>query len=115
MAQWPAAGVLFLGMVAFTAWKPGGEVTVEGRVSEAEALQIVQTHCVSCHAAAPAHEAFDEAPGGVALETADQVLTHATKVLAQAVNTKAMPLGNESGMTVDERARLGAWLAEQRR
>lgn len=113
--QWPAAGVLFLGMVAFTAWKPGGAVAVEGRVGDAEAMAIVQTHCVACHAVVPAHEAFEEAPGGVALETADQVRTHAAKVLAQAVNTKAMPLGNESGMTAEERARLGAWLAEQQR
>ena len=108
--QWPAAAGLFIGLIAFTAWKPGGEVVVEGSVSDAEAMAIVQTHCVACHAAAPAHEAFDEAPGGVALETAGQVRALASKVLAQAVNTKAMPLGNETGMTAEERAKLGKWL-----
>ena len=32
--------------------------------------------------------------------------------MAQAVNGDAMPLGNETGMTDDERQKLGAWLAE---
>jgi uncharacterized membrane protein len=31
-------------------------------------------------------------------------------VLNQAVRTKTMPVGNETAMTDDERARLGAWL-----
>ena len=37
----------------------------------------------------------------------------AQQVIAQAVQGRAMPLGNESGMTDDERARLGAFLAQQ--
>ena len=110
--QWPVAAVLALGLIAFTAWRPD-RVAVAG-ATEAEAMAIVQTHCVACHAGVPAHEAFEEAPGGVALETAAQVLTHAAKVRAQAVLSDAMPLGNETGMTAHERAALGAWLEANR-
>ena len=110
--QWPVAAVLALGLVAFTAWRP--DRVAVASATEAQAMAIVQTHCVACHAGVPAHEAFEEAPGGVALETAAQVLTHAAKVRAQAVLSDAMPLGNETGMTAQERAALGAWLEANR-
>ena len=32
---------------------------------------------------------------------------------SQAVKIKAMPLGNKTGMTEQERAKLGAWIAKQ--
>ena len=107
--QWPATAALVAGLIAFTGWRPD-RVEMTEDVAAADALAIVQAHCVSCHAAAPAHEAFDEPPGGVMLETAAQIRPHAAKVLAQAVLTDAMPLGNETGMTAEERALLGAWI-----
>ena len=62
------------------------------------------------HAAPPPGEEFDEAPGGVMVDTAEQLKSHAQKVMAQAVLTDARPLGNRTGMTAEERARLGAWI-----
>ncbi len=108
--QWPLAAALTLALVALTAWKPGGETVVEGNIFTVDALAIVQTRCVSCHSAKPSDEDIEEAPGGVMFDDAVQLKTHAAKVLAQAVLTKAMPLGNKTGMTDDERARLGAWI-----
>ena len=106
--QWPAAAALVAALVVLTAWRPGGaEVEVP---DDATAMALIQTHCTSCHAARPSHEAFDAPPGDVALETAEAVRRVAPKVLAQAVMTKAMPLGNETEMTDAERAVLGAWL-----
>jgi uncharacterized membrane protein len=81
-------------------------------VSDAEVLTITHTHCVMCHAAKPTKEGFAEAPKGVVLETADELRRYAIQIRAQAVATDAMPLGNETGMTEDERAKLGAWLAQ---
>jgi ATPase subunit of ABC transporter with duplicated ATPase domains len=37
----------------------------------------------------------------------------AAQVMAQAVQGRAMPLGNETGITEAERAKLGAWIAAQ--
>jgi uncharacterized membrane protein len=108
--QWPVAAALTIALVALTAWKPGGEIVVEDEVLTAEALAIVQTRCVACHTAKPTDEDFDEAPGGVMFDDAGQLKTHAARVLAQAVLTDAMPLGNKTGMTEEERARLGAWI-----
>jgi uncharacterized membrane protein len=83
-----------------------GNETITG----AEALAIVHRHCVACHAAKPAHPAFDKPPNGVTLETIADLKTYASRIYAQTVQNKAMPLGNQSHMTDDERAALGRWL-----
>ncbi|HEY8274024.1 MAG TPA: hypothetical protein VIG56_05690 [Pseudolabrys sp.] len=82
-------------------------------VDDAEALALVQKHCVMCHAAKPTHESFQEAPKNIALETIADIKKHAATISAQTVQTKAMPLGNQTGMTDEERATLDQWLKNQ--
>lgn len=86
-----------------------------GGVTDAAVSQIVTTHCAMCHAAKPTHQAFKgaEPPKGVMLDTLDGVRKNAAQILAQAVQGRAMPLGNETGITDADRATLGAWLAQQ--
>jgi uncharacterized membrane protein len=107
----PTAAVALLATIVWTS--PRTTAVVEGQVADAEAVRIVQTHCISCHAGKPTHESFagGEPPKGVILETQEGLLRHAAQVIAQSVQGHAMPLGNETGMTDIERARLGAWLA----
>jgi uncharacterized membrane protein len=81
-----------------------------GQVTDAEALAIVQRHCVMCHAAKPTHEAFEEAPKNVTLESVADLKKYAALIYAQTVQNKAMPLGNQTGMTEIERAALGRWV-----
>jgi mono/diheme cytochrome c family protein len=78
--------------------------------TDAEILALVRTHCVACHAAEPTHEAFAKAPAGVVLETLAQITTNAARILDQVAVTRAMPLGNETGMTDEERDRIAAWI-----
>lgn len=82
-------------------------------ISDADALAIVRKHCVICHAAAPSHESFREAPKNITLETIAEIRKHAAAAYTQTVQTRAMPLGNQTAMTEDERSALGAWLKEQ--
>lgn len=79
-------------------------------VSAGEVLNIVGTHCIMCHSTRPTHEGFDEPPKGVVLLTINNIRQHADQILAQAVNSDAMPLGNETGITDEERRQLGAFL-----
>jgi uncharacterized membrane protein len=81
-----------------------------GTVTDAEALAIVHKHCVTCHAAKPTHEAFQEAPKNVTLETIADLKKYAATIYAQTVQNKAMPLGNQTAMTDAERAALGRWV-----
>jgi uncharacterized membrane protein len=82
-------------------------------VSDSEVLAVTAKHCTMCHAARPTHAGFKEAPKGAILETLDELRRHRLQIEAQAVRNKSMPLGNETQMTDDERAKLGAWLAAQ--
>ena len=54
-----------------------------------------------------------EAPKGIALETVAELARYAAQIEIQAVKNKAMPLGNKTGMTGEERAKLGAWIARR--
>ena len=58
-------------------------------------------------------KAFEEAPKNITLETVAEIKKHAATIYTQTVQTKAMPLGNQTAMTDDERATLGRWLKEQ--
>lgn len=82
-------------------------------VDDAEALALVRKHCVMCHATKPTHESFQEAPKNISLETIADIKKHAITISAQTVQTKAMPLGNQTGMTDEERATLAQWLKNQ--
>jgi uncharacterized membrane protein len=82
-------------------------------VSDADVLAITQARCVMCHAEKPTHAGIAVAPKGVKLETLDEIHRYAAQIDLQAVKTSAMPLGNASGMTPEERLKLGAWLAKQ--
>jgi uncharacterized membrane protein len=83
------------------------------QVSEGEVLAIVGKHCVMCHSSRPTHAGFDEPPKGIVLGSIADIRNHADQIMAQAVNGDAMPLGNETNMTEDERRQLGAFLLSQ--
>jgi uncharacterized membrane protein len=87
-----------------------GGGTPAGPVDAEEAVAIVQQRCVPCHSQNPTQEGFDAAPAGVVLDTRKQIVDQADAVDEQAVRTNAMPLGNVTGMTDEERETLGAWL-----
>ncbi|MCX7349859.1 MAG: urate hydroxylase PuuD [Alphaproteobacteria bacterium] len=93
--------------------QPGKLVLFQGEVSDAEALAIVQTRCAVCHAEQPTDATIKVAPKGVHLETLEQLKRYAAQVEVQAVQNKAMPLGNRTGITDEERAKLGTWIARQ--
>ena len=50
------------------------------------------------------------APKGVVFDTPADIAREAGRIHAQTVASRAMPLGNLSGMTDEERARLGRWV-----
>jgi len=75
-----------------------------------EALAIVQVRCTPCHSARPSDEDVGVAPGGIKFDDAAMLKAHAAKVLAQSVLTDAMPIGNKTEMTAEERAQLGTWI-----
>ena len=107
----PVAVVALVALVVVTA--PRSAATDGAAVTDAQAMAIVGKHCTVCHAAHPKHEGFSEPPKGVVLDDVADLRRYAQAVNAQAVQSNAMPLGNETGMTPAERQELGAWIAAQ--
>jgi uncharacterized membrane protein len=111
---WPAAGVALLGVVAvMIAPQPRPQVAsnaagdAANAVSFAKVQEIVNARCVQCHAEAP--KMMPTAAKGIKLDTVDEIKAHAQLIYQQAVQQKAMPLGNVTQITEDERALLGQW------
>lgn len=73
-------------------------------VTYAQVAPLIATHCASCHN-------IPTPPKGVALDNYEHVRAVAPRIKAMAVDSQAMPLGNPTNMTPEERQRLGAWIA----
>jgi uncharacterized membrane protein len=76
----------------------------------AEVQAISASHCAACHAARPTFDGIAAAPKGVMLETPAQLRRWA-QAMRQQVQTEAMPPGNMTDMTAEERAKILAWVA----
>ncbi|HMQ30465.1 MAG TPA: urate hydroxylase PuuD [Chloroflexaceae bacterium] len=81
-----------------------------GPVSFAEVQAVMDRRCATCHAVAPTDPLFAAPPGGVVLTTPEQLRAYADRIRVQVVETRAMPLGNRTGMTDEERALVARWL-----
>jgi uncharacterized membrane protein len=108
----PATAAVALVVLA-VAIRPEDGTSGEGGgppVEFATVAPIVEQRCAQCHSAEPTNESFSTAPGGVVLDTPAQIESQADAIDQQAVQTEAMPLGNVTGMTEEERELLGRWI-----
>ena len=121
-AQWQAWGLTaaivstlcIVAVVTALAPRPGPEALpkAQGAVGPKELARvqsIVDERCVPCHATHPTQAGFPVAPNGVVLESLDELNRHLPQIQQQLV-TRAMPLGNLTGMTPEERALLLQWV-----
>jgi uncharacterized membrane protein len=72
---------------------------------------IVLSRCSMCHAAEPVWDGIATAPKDVRLDSERAIVDHARRIEAYAVRSNAMPPGNVTEMTGEERALIAAWLA----
>ena len=115
-SPWWTWGLAAAGMIAI-AWlsaagpsdaKTGALPT---KVKFADVTNIVISRCSMCHAAEPAWAGIATAPKGVLLDSPDAIKLHAEMIAINAVRSHAMPPGNVTEITTDERQVLAAWLA----
>jgi uncharacterized membrane protein len=110
--RYPAIGVaLLLAVAVGTApARPAGSAAGAGAAPAfAQVQDIVARRCVGCHAAHPTQPGFASAPAGVMLDSAAGIAQNAPRIYQQAVQLKAMPLANLTGMTDAERAQVAKW------
>jgi uncharacterized membrane protein len=70
---------------------------------------VVQGRCSMCHAAEPVWEGIARAPKNVKLETDGEIAAHAREIYLQAGRSHAMPPGNITDLSSEERQLLVAW------
>lgn len=119
----PVAGLVLVTLMA--AMAPAPAPSSRGRTAAAETTEnaapeiafsevsaIIEERCAGCHAVVPTFGGFAAAPAGVQLDTGEQIRRHLKDIQRVAVTTHYMPLGNVTGMTDDERATVGAFIAD---
>ena len=108
--QYPlAGGAILLGVFIWLAPARPALATAATAPTLAEIQPLITVRCTGCHAAAPT--LMPAAPAGVLLDTPAAIRANGPRILTQAVQLKAMPLGNITAMTDAERAKLAAWAA----
>ena len=108
-AQWryPLAGVALLAVVAVWFAPASGAARAGEPVDFAQVQQVITARCTACHAQHPRLVAA--APAGVLLDTPDRIRAMRERIWVQAVQVRAMPLGNITHITEDERELLDRW------
>jgi uncharacterized membrane protein len=106
---WWIPAVTALAVVGLAFWlQPDETSPATGQdVTFEQVAPVFAARCAPCHSGA-------SAPLGIQFETHEQIEARIDDIERQAVQTRAMPPGNQTGMTEEERTLLGAWIAGTR-
>ena len=120
--EWRLASVLAATAVALAAFMKAGpfapsmsaatdSVAVPDVVSWADARRIIDRRCAACHSQTPSDVSLGPIPGGVAMDTPEQIALLAPRINERAVVQRTMPPANKTMMTALERAMLAKWVS----
>ncbi len=107
----PIAAAVVIALVAVALAPHAPSTAAAGAAPHYAAIApILAERCATCHAAHPTFAGFAAPPAGVLLDTSEHAIANAAGIERMAVTTQAMPLGNVTHMTANERTELGAWI-----
>jgi uncharacterized membrane protein len=110
-AWWiPASAAVAIAVLAILIRPQNEPAAGTATVPFAQVASIVERRCAACHSDHPTK--VGAAPRGIKLDTPAEIKAEVQAIEQQAVQTKAMPLGNVTGMTQAERDVLGHWIAQ---
>ena len=115
-SPWWTWGVAAAGVAAIAWLSAAGPAAVTtGALPPApkfkQVSNIIISRCSMCHAAEPVWDGIPAAPKGVMLDNDEQIRRHARLIEIFAVRSQAMPPGNITEMTPQERLVLASWIA----
>ena len=87
-----------------------GSASAGDEVAFAEVERVIEERCAACHSAEPT--LVPSAPAGVTFDTPEEIAARAEAIERLAVSSRAMPPGNATGMTDEERDLLARWLSQ---
>jgi uncharacterized membrane protein len=119
-SPWWVWGVAGAGMVAIAFLSAAGPRdfktgSLPAPVTFANVEEIVLSRCSMCHAAEPVWASIVTAPRGILLDDSDHIRRAARLIGRNAAWSSAMPPGNVTEMTGEERAMIAAWLSAPER
>jgi len=101
------AGLILLLVAAAIA--PRSRAATTETVTLSMIRPVIESRCTTCHSQNPTHIAFPAAPSGVVLDTDAEIDAEALRIHQQTVVLKAMPIGNLTEISEEERALIDAW------
>jgi uncharacterized membrane protein len=115
-SPWWVWGVASAGMIAIGLLSAAGPRDIKTGALAAPATyanveEIVLSRCSMCHGAEPVWAGIVTAPRGIRLDDAEHIHRNARLIGRNAAWSSAMPPGNVTEMTGEERAQIAAWLA----
>jgi uncharacterized membrane protein len=115
-SPWWVWGVAAVGMIAIGFLSAAGPRDAKtGALSTAPTFasveEIVMTRCSMCHAAEPVWEGIVTAPKGILLDSTEHIHRNLRLAARNAGWASAMPPGNVTEMTTEERAVIAAYMA----
>jgi uncharacterized membrane protein len=117
-SPWWVWGVAGAGMVAIGLLSAAGPRDVvktgslAGPTTFADVEGIVTSRCSMCHAAEPLWPGIITAPKGILLDDSEHIRRNARLIGRNAAWSSAMPPGNVTEISGEERAQIAAWLAD---
>jgi uncharacterized membrane protein len=115
-SPWWTWGVATAGMLA-VAWLSGAGPRQTSTLARAQNVDVAAAHnvvlsrCSMCHMDAPVWPGVHSAPNNVLLDGPGNIQRHARLIEINAVRSHAMPPGNITQITDQERQILAAWIA----
>lgn len=115
-SPWWVWGAAAAGMVAIALLSAAGPRDAKASALAAPATyanveEIVLSRCSMCHGAEPVWATIVTAPRGILLDDAEHIRRNARLIGRNAAWSSAMPPGNVTEMTGEERTQIAAWLA----
>ena len=115
-SPWWVWGVAAAGMVAIAMLSAAGPRDIKtGSLPAVPSLsnieEIILSRCSMCHSVEPVWASIVTAPKAILLDEPDHIRRNARLIGRNAAWSNAMPPGNVTEMTGEERAMIAAWLA----
>jgi uncharacterized membrane protein len=105
-----AAGMIVIALLSAAGPRQTKTSALPASPKFAAVEEIVSTRCSMCHAAEPVWDGIGTAPKNILLDAPDHIRRNARLIGRFAAWSNAMPPGNVTEMTPDERMVIAAWL-----
>ena len=87
-------------------------ISYREQISFVEINNIIKYRCGVCHAKNPTFDGIESPPKGIVYDSPQDILKNLSLIQAQAIDSDAMPPGNMTGITQQEREKILLWIQQ---